>query len=75
LRGYHAGIAEVIDGSTNGTTEQSKSDSAAGPFAIQKVKLRQVFYMALDLAQQFDLTDYLEYTGGFNEYHALLLFR
>lgn len=41
---------------------------------MEKVKLRKVLYVATELAQEFDLNDYLETTQGFSELHALQLF-
>lgn len=46
----------------------------AGPFAVQKVKVRKVLYLATEMAQEFDLNDYLDATQGFLELHALQLF-
>lgn len=73
LRGVHTGVAEMVEGPVVGTMKQSDA-GAVGPFAIQKVKLRKVLYMAIELAQEFDLNDYLEFTQGFLELHALQLF-
>jgi len=73
LRGIHAGQAEMVEGAAEGTTKQS-SCGTAGPFAVQKVKFRKVLYIAIELAQEFDLENYLEFTQGFSELHSLKLF-
>jgi hypothetical protein len=70
LSGIHYGVAEMTEGSAEGTTQQS-SCGAKGPFVVEKVKMRKVLYMATELAQEFDLLDYLEKTQGFSEFHAL----
>lgn len=70
LRGIHYGSAEMIAGNAEGTMKQSSCETS-GPFAVQKVKFRKVLYTAMDMAQEFDLSDYLEYTQGFSEFHSL----
>ena len=73
LRAVHYNKAEIVAGSADSTMKQS-SCSQTGPFAVQKVIQRKVLYIAIELAQEFDLEKYLEYTQGFKELHALQLF-
>lgn len=70
LRGIHFGEAEMVAGNAEGTMKQSSCE-ASGPFTVQKVKVRKVLYTAMDLAQEFDLENYLECTQGFSEFHSL----
>ena len=73
LRALHSDNAEVVAGSADSTMKQS-SCGKAGPFSVQKVKQRNVPYIAMELALEFDLVQYLEHTRGFKELHALQLF-
>ena len=74
LRGIHYGVAQVVEGACAERTTKQSSCTANGPFVVQKVKMRKVLYTATELAQEFDLNDYLEITQGFSEFHALQLF-
>lgn len=73
LRGHGYGLADLVDGSADETMKQSGCGTKL-PFKVQKVKARNILYIAMELAQEFDLNSYLEQTGGFLEFHALQLF-
>ena len=70
LGGIHRATADMVEGSAESTMKQSTC-RAKGPFVVQKVKKREVLYIVTELAQEFDLGDYLEETQGFSELHAL----
>lgn len=73
LRGLGLGKANLVDGSADDTTKQSSCGTKL-PFKVEKVKMRDVLYLAMDLASEFDMSAYLEQTQGFTEFHALQLF-
>lgn len=61
LCGIHKGTADVVEGEAESTMKQSVC-GAKGPFRVQKVKQRKVFYIVTELALEFNLADFLHMT-------------